>query len=108
MPAGKRIDQLAAAAALDGTEYVPIWQGGPSALRTTLGAVAALAGGGGGNARRHEWTGTYDYCGTAAVGAAESASVWTITRIAINSNGSVTTGVATGVKWTDRATATYS
>lgn len=57
--------------------------------------------------RRHEWTGTYDYCGYAVAGSSESAAVWTITRLTIATDGTVTTGRTVGVKWSDRATATY-
>ena len=59
--------------------------------------------------RRSEWTGTYAYCGTGPEGAAESAAVWDITRLAISAAGAVTaTARATGVAWNDRATASYS
>lgn len=50
-----------------------------------------------------------DYCGVAPEGSAESAAIWTITRLTISTTGSVTaTGTATNVKWTDRLTATYT
>ena len=57
---------------------------------------------------RHDFASPYDYCGTAPAGSAESATVWTITRIAVASNGTTTTGMATGASWTGRASATYS
>tara|TARA_R110000868_G_scaffold19150_5_gene82787 strand:+ start:153 stop:425 length:273 start_codon:yes stop_codon:yes gene_type:complete len=76
-------------------------------------AASYSGGGGGGGAgvgeRRHEWTGTYSYCGVAETGASESASVWTITRLTVSGAGAVTsTGMASAVAWTDRATATYT
>lgn len=59
--------------------------------------------------RRHEWTGTYAYCGRAPEGSAESATVWTITRLTISAAGAVTaTAYASGVAWTNRASATYA
>jgi len=48
-----------------------------------------------------------NYCGTAPNGSSESSSVWTITRLTISSDGSVTTAVATNVKWDDRETSIY-
>lgn len=59
--------------------------------------------------RRHDWSSPYDYCGLAAVGSAENAAVWTITRLTINSSGDVTAvGTATNVTWTGRAGHTYT
>jgi hypothetical protein len=48
-----------------------------------------------------------NYCGYASVGSSESATVWTITRITISYSGSITTGLATGVAWTNRESAIY-
>ena len=48
-----------------------------------------------------------NYCGYAPVGSAESATVWTITRITISYSGSITTGLATGVAWTNRESVIY-
>jgi len=48
-----------------------------------------------------------NYCGYAPVGSAESATVWTITRITISYSGSITTGLAIGVAWTNRESAIY-
>ena len=58
--------------------------------------------------RRHGFAAPYDYCGTAPAGSAESAAVWTITRISIFSDGHTTTATATNATWTGRASATYS
>jgi hypothetical protein len=49
-----------------------------------------------------------NYCGYAPVGSAESATVWTITRITIAASGSITTGLATGVAWTNRESVPYT
>jgi hypothetical protein len=58
--------------------------------------------------RRNDWVAPYSYCGSAPNGSAESASVWTIYRIQVASNGTVTTLSATNVKWTDRLTVIYT
>jgi hypothetical protein len=55
---------------------------------------------------RHDFN-VFDYLGKAASGSSESANVWTITRLTIASNGTVTKGVATNVNWTDRYTHIY-
>lgn len=56
----------------------------------------------------HAWdsTNSYDYMGVAKYGTATSASTWTITRIIVASNGTTTTGTATGA-WDNRASLTY-
>jgi len=56
---------------------------------------------------RHDFN-VYDYLGKAASGSSEGASVWTITRLAIASDGTATVGTATNVDWTNRYTHTYS
>jgi hypothetical protein len=58
--------------------------------------------------RRHDFAVPYSYCGTAPAGSAESAAVWTITRINVASNGTTTVATATNATWTGRASATYS
>jgi hypothetical protein len=58
--------------------------------------------------RRHDFAAPYSYCGTAPAGSAESAAVWTITRINVASNGATTVATATNATWTGRASATYS
>lgn len=55
---------------------------------------------------RHDFN-VYDYLGKAPSGSLDAGSVWTITRLTIASNGSVTTGVATNVSWTGRYTHIY-
>lgn len=47
------------------------------------------------------------YVGQAPVGSSESAAVWTITKITLNSDGSVSTGIATDAVWADRLTEVY-
>jgi hypothetical protein len=48
------------------------------------------------------------YAGYAPSGTGESTNVWTITRIVINSDGSVTTSTATNVAWSNRLSLIYS
>lgn len=55
---------------------------------------------------RHDFN-VYDYLGVGPSGSLDGDNVWTITRLTIASNGSVTSGVATDVNWTDRYTHTY-
>jgi hypothetical protein len=57
--------------------------------------------------KKQDFQTPYSYCGIAAPGSAENDSVWKITRIEVLNNGTVTTAVATAVKWTDRYTSTY-
>jgi hypothetical protein len=60
--------------------------------------------------RRHDYTGGYSYCGTAAFGSAESAAAWYITRIPINANGTVGTvqRSANNSIWNNRTSLTYT
>jgi hypothetical protein len=58
--------------------------------------------------RRNDWVAPYSYCGSAPNGSAESASVWTIYRIQVASDGTVTTLSATNVAWTDRTIIIYT
>jgi hypothetical protein len=56
---------------------------------------------------RHDFN-VYDYLGKAASGSSEGASVWTITRLTIASDGTATVGTATNVDWTNRYTHIYT
>jgi hypothetical protein len=58
--------------------------------------------------KRQDFQSPYSYCGYATYGSSENDSVWKITRIIVAENGTITTAVATNVKWTDRYTAIYS
>lgn len=62
--------------------------------------------------RRHDFiegTPDVDYMGRAPAGSLTSASVWTIKKMTITADGGTTViTTATGVKWDDRLTATYS
>jgi hypothetical protein len=51
---------------------------------------------------------TTQYAGYAPSGVSESDNAWTITRIVINSDGSVTTTSATNVAWSNRLSVIYS
>ncbi len=57
--------------------------------------------------KRQDFQTPYSYCGIAAPGSEETDSVWKITRLQVNLNGTITTATATAVKWTERYTATY-
>jgi hypothetical protein len=53
---------------------------------------------------RHELVIPYDYNGRAPYGSLETESVWTITRLVINGDGTVAgTTTLTNVKWSERA-----
>jgi hypothetical protein len=56
---------------------------------------------------KHDFN-VYDYLGKAASGSSEGASVWTITRLTIASDGTATVGTATNVDWTNRYTHIYT
>jgi hypothetical protein len=62
--------------------------------------------------RRFASSGVYLYCGTALTGSSESATVWTIIRLTIAADGSVTATAtaqpAGGVTWTGFAGHVYS
>jgi hypothetical protein len=57
--------------------------------------------------KRQDFQTPYSYCGIAAPGSEETDSVWKITRLQVNLNGTITTATATAVKWTERYTSTY-
>ena len=71
---------------------------GPIGPEGPAGPVATLA-------RRHAYAAGKSYCGRAPAGTAESAAAWTITRITVATDGSVTTAIATDVAWSDYSTA---
>lgn len=52
--------------------------------------------------KQHDWVAPYSYCGLAPVGTLTSLPKWTITRITVANDGSVTTSTLTSVKWDDR------
>jgi hypothetical protein len=56
---------------------------------------------------RHDFN-IYDYLGKAPSGSSESASVWTITRLTIASDGTTTSGIANNVSWSGRYTHIYT
>ena len=57
--------------------------------------------------KRQDFQTPYSYCGIAAPGSEETDSVWKITRLQVNLNGTITTATANAVKWTERYTSTY-
>jgi hypothetical protein len=58
--------------------------------------------------RKHDYVDPYSYCGVALEGSLTSANVWTITRITISFDGTVTTATATNVAWDNRYTVPYT
>jgi hypothetical protein len=62
--------------------------------------------------RRFATVGSFLYCGTAAIGSLEGSNVWTIIRLTIAADGSVTATATAqppgGVDWTNYLTHTYS
>ena len=57
---------------------------------------------------RHDFSGSYSYCGTAPTGSLESDPAWNIARIQISTAGNTTTQYAYNVAWTTRYTAIYT
>jgi len=58
--------------------------------------------------KRHDFTGSYSYCGTAPSGSAESANVWDINRITIYPAGNTLIQSASLVSWTGRYSHIYN
>jgi hypothetical protein len=59
-------------------------------------------------ARAYEYAGGYHYQGTAPVGSATSAAVWTIHRMTFSAAGVTANLTATNVAWDNRVSATYT
>lgn len=57
--------------------------------------------------RRHDYSGSYSYCGIAPSGSSEASSVWSIDRIEVLNDGNVTITSASLVTWTGRYTHIY-
>ena len=74
---------------------------------SVLGSGDLVIAGGVTSVYRHDFN-IYDYLGIAPANSLEVDDVWKITRLTIASNGSVTSGVANDVNWTDRYTHIYS
>jgi hypothetical protein len=75
---------------------------------TILGSGDIVISSGSSKIKRHDFTSSYSYCGTAPSGSLEASSVWNIERILVAENGTTTVTTATNVAWTDRYTATYT
>ena len=58
--------------------------------------------------RRYAAAGSYIYLGTAPAGTLDSAKTWTLTRLTLAADGSVSATETATDAWDDRATATYS
>jgi hypothetical protein len=59
-------------------------------------------------ARKHDFVAPYSYCGTAYLGTSTSTPTWTIYRIQVANNGSITIKTAVNVAWDNRLTAIYT
>lgn len=58
--------------------------------------------------RRHDLVNPYDYCGYAPSGSLETDAVWTITRLTMVADGTVSaTDILYNVKWSDRLTLVF-
>ena len=57
---------------------------------------------------RHDTAFPFDYMGTATANANEADAVWTITRLEMTDDGSVSKGVAANASWTNRASEVYA
>ena len=58
--------------------------------------------------RRHDFVTNVSYCGYAKRLSSEDAPVWTISKIAVATDGSTTTTTATNVKWSELLTINYN
>lgn len=58
--------------------------------------------------KRHAYVSDVSYCGQAPIGSPETLPYWTISKIVIASNGSVTVTRAYNVNWTNYLTHSYS
>lgn len=58
--------------------------------------------------KRHDYVSDTSYCGQAPLGSPETLPYWTISKIVVNSNGSVTITRAYNVDWTNHLTHSYS
>lgn len=58
--------------------------------------------------RKSEYSAPYSYNGKALAGSLTSENVWTITRLTIAEDGTITTGTATNVAWDNRTTVPYT
>jgi hypothetical protein len=74
---------------------------GSAAYTATTDYAAALA-------RRHAYAAPHSYCGRAPASTAEADEQWTITRITVAANGSVTLATASGVAWNSYSSASYA
>lgn len=58
--------------------------------------------------KRHDYVNDTSYCGQAPLGSPETLPYWTISKIVVASNGSVTITRAYNVAWTNHLTLSYS
>lgn len=75
---------------------------------SALWEPASAASAGGSGERRYAYVNPYVYLGTAPAGTLDSASTWTLTRLTVAADGTVSATETATDAWDDRATATYS
>ena len=56
----------------------------------------------------HDFQAPYSYCSIGNVNNSQNDNVWKITRITVNSDGTIITETATNVAWSDRYSITYN
>jgi len=56
----------------------------------------------------HDFQTPYSYCGIADINSNQNDNVWKITRITVNTDGTITTQEATNVAWSNRYSITYN
>ena len=62
----------------------------------------------GASLKLHDFQAPYSYCGLGNVNNSQNDNVWKITRITVNSDGTIITETATNVAWSDRYSITYN
>jgi hypothetical protein len=77
-------------------------------VQAAIEEVASEAGSDGSGERRHDYASPYIYCGTAPAGTLDSAETWTLTRITLDDEGTVTATETATDAWDNRVTATYA
>jgi hypothetical protein len=90
------------------TEVIPVGPVGPPGPPGPTGSRGPTGFNGSPKEVRHNWVSPNDYIGVAELGTGESESLWTITRVTVNVDGSSTSGVCTDVSWNDRLTEVYT
>ena len=89
-----------------GTAYAPVTMSGHATISST--GIVTVTGFQPTRLLLSDYASGAEYIGKAAPGSATSASVWTIKKLVFSGVSTVTVTTATGVKWDDRLTASYT